>query len=76
MATLPPPLGKEERKAVEKRIRMLPGLFRSCECYLQDYEAGAQNVIKLISVMNFTQEMIGEVRNDLIKTLRKRNLAR
>jgi hypothetical protein len=60
-------LSEEERKSVERWIRLLPAQFRQCECYLQDYAAGTQVVGKLIHVMDTTRMLIDEARKDLIE---------
>ena len=60
-------LSEEDRKSVERWIRLLPAQFRQCECYLQDYAAGTQVVGKLISVMDVTSGLIEEARRDLIE---------
>ena len=64
--TLISELTEEERKSVKELLGRLPMIFRQCECYLRDYEAGEQNVIKLLNVMGDTREMIAEARDGLI----------
>ena len=60
-------LAEEERKSAEEQIRMLHTVFRQCECYLRDYEAGEQNVFKLVGVMEQTRALIGDASSDLIE---------
>jgi hypothetical protein len=59
-------LTEEERKSAKKWLRILPRMFRQCECYLGEYEANENNVIKLLNVMGETREMMAEASDDLI----------
>lgn len=61
-------LTEEGRKSVEESIKLLPKVFRECESYLRDYEAGEQNALKLLQAMNMVKRAIIESRSDLLKT--------
>ena len=60
-------LAEEERKTVGQWIKALQVMFRECECYLQDYAAGEQNLLKLLWEMKATREMLGEAMSNLTK---------
>lgn len=60
-------LAQEERKAVEQWVKALQMMLRECECYLQDYAAGEQNVLQLLWEMKATREMLGEAMSNLTK---------
>jgi hypothetical protein len=59
-------LPEGDRKAVEEKIKMLRGLMRECEAYLQGYADGKTTVFKFLSATTgLDTEMVG-LREDLI----------
>jgi hypothetical protein len=60
-------LAQDERKTVEQWVKALQLMLRECECYLQDYVAGEQNVLQLLWEMRATREMLGEAMSSLTK---------
>jgi hypothetical protein len=47
-----PDLAEEDRKSVDEGIKMLHGVLRNCELYLQDYAAGQQTASSSSSRQN------------------------
>ena len=66
-------LKHEERTSIRAYIETLPKWFRQCECYLKDYDAGEQTVLKLLQVVKETRALIDDTINELIEKHRLPN---
>jgi len=60
-------LANQERKSVEEKIKLLLGVLRNCEVYLQDYAAGEQTVFKFFVTTGWVRDEIAETRSVLIE---------
>src|SRR5258708_25520657 len=60
-------LSEENRKLALKQTEELLHMLSQCECYLQDYAAGTQNVSKLFGVMCYTEEALISAPDELAK---------
>lgn len=57
-----PDLAEEDRKSVDEEIKMLHGVLRNCELYLQDYAAGQQTAFKFLITTECVCSEIAETR--------------
>jgi hypothetical protein len=51
----------------EDWVKLLPRVFRQCECYLQEYETNEARAINLLQAINMVGEVIKDARKDLIE---------
>lgn len=51
----------------EEWIKLLPMVFRQCECYLREYEADEGRAINLLQAMHMVGTVIKDARKDLIE---------
>jgi hypothetical protein len=59
-------LGAEDRKEVEKWIRLLTRFFSMCQGRFADYGMGTENVQKLLADIYNTRAILDQLRAELI----------